>query len=387
MPSVLVTDGLWRKSLSAVRSLGRQGLEVGVTGDSRFTTSFYSRYCTRRVLLPAAHDPKRFIGSLLTELERHPYDVLVPMEDDTIRALLQHREEVERYTRLPLPAASSMAVASDKGATLALARELGIAQPWTCRPESEEELGDRLPEVPLPAVVKPVSSSGSRGLRYAVTPKELLDSYRAVLADYGPPLVQERLPEGPGVGAALLFGPGHDPLAGFTYRRLREYPVHGGPSTLRESTDDPRLLESAVRLLKALDWVGVAMVEFKLDPRDGVPKLMEINPRFWGSLELANASGVNFPWMLYRMAMGEPVEPGFEYEVGVRCRWLVPGDILHFIANPRRFRLEPSFFSFFERGLHYDDFARDDLRGSVATIVCTAAQALRPDMWKLAITR
>jgi predicted ATP-grasp superfamily ATP-dependent carboligase len=162
--------------------------------------------------------------------------------------------------------------------------------------------------------------------------------------------------------------------------------VQGGPSTLRESTHDPELLGSAIRLLKALDWYGVAMVEFKVDPRDNVPKLMEINPRFWGSLELANAAGVNFPWLLYQTAMGRLPEPTFDYSVGVRCRWLVPGDILHFISNPERFHLEPGFFSF-GGGMHYDDFARDDLRGSVATVLCTAAQALRPEMWKLAVTR
>jgi predicted ATP-grasp superfamily ATP-dependent carboligase len=387
MPSVLVTDGLWRKSLSAVRSLGRHGLEVGVTGDSRFTTSFYSRYCARKVLLPRASNADAYIAGFMHELETHSYDVIVPMEDDTIRVLLQHRDQIEQLARLPLPATSSMAKASDKAATLALAKKLDIPHPWTRQPKSEEELRELLPTVPLPAVVKPVNSSGSRGLQYAATPQELLTSFRTVLEAYGPPLVQERIPEGPGVGAAVLFGPGQQPLAGFTYKRLREYPVHGGPSTLRESTHEPELLDTAVRLLKALDWYGVAMVEFKLDPRDNVPKLMEINPRFWGSLELANASGVNFPWLLYQTAMGAPPEPHFDYSAGVRCRWLVPGDVLHFLSNSSRFRLQPSFFSFFEPGLHYDDFARDDVRGSIATIVCTAAQALRPEMWKIAITR
>ena len=387
MPSVLVTDGLWRKSLSAVRSLGRHGLHVGVTGDSRFTTSFYSAYCDRRVLLPKPTESERYIEALLGELASHSYDALLPMEDDTIRVLLEHREEVERLTRLPLPSASSMACAGDKAATLKLAAELGIPHPWTRQPKSEAEMEELLGTVPLPAVVKPVHSSGSRGLRYATSPEDLRDAFRSVLDAYGPPLVQERIPEGPGVGAALLFGPDHEPLAGFTYKRLREYPVQGGPSTLRESTHDPELLEMAIRMLKGLDWYGVAMVEFKVDPRDGVPKLMEINPRFWGSLELASASGVDFPWLLYQVATGRTVEPCFDYPAGVRCRWLVPGDILHFIANPDRFHMRPSFFSFFEPGLHYDDFARDDLRGSVATVVCTAAQAVRPEMWKLAITR
>jgi predicted ATP-grasp superfamily ATP-dependent carboligase len=100
------------------------------------------------------------------------------------------------------------------------------------------------------------------------------------------------------------------------------------------------------------------MVEFKVDPRDNEPKLMELNPRFWGSLALAIQAGVDFPYLLYKMAMGEAFEPIVEYEVGVRCRWLLPGDILHFLTNPQRFHLEPSFFRF--RGIADDILSLDD---------------------------
>jgi predicted ATP-grasp superfamily ATP-dependent carboligase len=85
-------------------------------------------------------------------------------------------------------------------------------------------------------------------------------------------------------------------------------------------------------------------VEFKMDPRDNQPKLMELNPRFWGSLALAVHAGVDFPYLLYRMAMGEDLTPIRDYASGVRCRWLLPGDILHFLTNPRRFHMKPSFF-------------------------------------------
>jgi len=87
------------------------------------------------------------------------------------------------------------------------------------------------------------------------------------------------------------------------------------------------------------------MVEFKVDPRDGVPKLMEVNPKLWGSVSLAIASGVDFPALLYRLVMEEDIQPVLDYQVGVRCRFLL-ADTLHFLANPDRFRLHPSFFRF-----------------------------------------
>jgi predicted ATP-grasp superfamily ATP-dependent carboligase len=138
------------------------------------------------------------------------------------------------------------------------------------------------------------------------------------------------------------------------HQRLREYPVTGGASTLRVSIRRQDILELGTALLKALNWFGVAMVEFKLDPRDGQPKLMELNPRFWGSLALAEPAGVNFPYLLFRMACGEKLSGRPVYRTGIRCRWLLHGDLLHFIHSPKRHRLLGDFFKFRQPGLTYD---------------------------------
>jgi predicted ATP-grasp superfamily ATP-dependent carboligase len=130
------------------------------------------------------------------------------------------------------------------------------------------------------------------------------------------------------VGVLMNFS--SEPRATFAYRRLREYPVGGGPSTLRESVRDESLCRTTERLLSALRWVGVAMAEFKVDPRDGRPKLLEVNPRFWGSLHHAILSGVDFPHLLCRMAIDGDVPPLREYRVGVRSRSLLHGDLMHF---------------------------------------------------------
>jgi hypothetical protein len=150
-------------------------------------------------------------------------------------------------------------------------------------------------------------------------------------------LVQERIPkEGDSLGVSALFDENSRVKAAFVHRRLREYPITGGPSTLRESVSRPEILELGLSLLKALDWFGVAMVEFKMDPRDDTPKLMEVNPRFWGSLQLAISSGV------------------------------------HFIRNPNRLHLSPSFFDFFNENTCYDIIAREDplpVLGRVLTLL------------------
>jgi predicted ATP-grasp superfamily ATP-dependent carboligase len=148
------------------------------------------------------------------------------------------------------------------------------------------------------------------------------------------------------------------------------YPVQGGPSTLREGVEHPQVMELGLSLLKSLNWTGVGMVEFKVDPRDGVPKLMEVNPRFWGSLQLAIVSEVDFPYLILKMARGESFAPILRYPVGRRCRWLLFGDILHFLTNPHRFRLQPSFFHLFEPKTFYDIISSEDplpILGAMAT--------------------
>ena len=87
-------------------------------------------------------------------------------------------------------------------------------------------------------------------------------------------------------------------------------------------------------------------MEFKIDPRDGSPKLLEVNPRFWGSLQLAIEAGMDFPFLLYKMAIDGDIDSVKDYTLGVKCRWLIPDDFLNFIKNPNRFRLKPSFFDF-----------------------------------------
>jgi predicted ATP-grasp superfamily ATP-dependent carboligase len=106
--------------------------------------------------------------------------------------------------------------------------------------------------------------------------------------------------------------------------------------------------------------VGIVELEFMIDRVNNRIVFMEINPRFWASLEMAVIAGVDFPDLYYKVAMTGDCEEVFEYKEGVRARWLFPGDILHFLASPERFRLDPSFFSGKRKGVFDDTFTWKD---------------------------
>ena len=378
----IVTDGLWRKSLSAIRSLGKAGYEVTVMGESWFTTGFWSRFANGRVCAPtAARDVHAFGQTLLALLKQKPGSVILPMEDASLLWISENRERVAENGRFLIPPPESLKIALDKARTLQIAQELNLPCPRSWEPENAQEFARRALELdPGSFITKPRVGSGSTGVSYGE--KRTVEEWEAHWLQMGPMLIQERIPtEGRGQGVSLLMDQDGECVAAFAHERLQQYPNSGGPSTDRHGILAPALIESSVRLLKRLQWRGIAMVEWKVDPRDGVAKLMEINPRFWGSLELAVRSGVDFPALYVRAALGEKLPKAASYSANVRCRWMMPGEILRYLSQPRERR--ESLLSFL-KGLPgmAEEWDWRDLRGGFSALICTAVLALNPRYWK-----
>ncbi|MGB9628352.1 MAG: ATP-grasp domain-containing protein, partial [Thermodesulfobacteriota bacterium] len=309
MTKVLVTDGHWRKTLAVVRSLGRKGIHVTVGERTFLNTSFFSKYCSRRIVYPSPRlNPERFMEFLLKELSQNRYDCLFPMEEETLMVVAKYASEISKWTSLLIPDLSKIEFVRDKANLIQFAERHGIPTPTTFypSPSSSNAMTFKIENglhIPIPSVIKPRVSSGSFGIVYVNKKEDLLSSYQKVHQRYPFPLIQEYIPDGGGTyGFCALFDHRSNLKAAFVHKKLRMYPVRGGPSTLRESVRHPQILELGLSLLRLLNWRGVAMVEFKVDPRDETPKLMELNPRFWGSLQLAIFAGVDFPYLMLRIA-------------------------------------------------------------------------------------
>ncbi|MGA8234458.1 MAG: ATP-grasp domain-containing protein, partial [Candidatus Acidiferrales bacterium] len=324
----ILTDGMMRKCLSAIRALGKAGFRVHVLGDGWLTVGFWSHFTRKRVLVPEAKENAAGYGQVLlahlqsvtATMPAGARPVLLPMEEDTLRYVVSEREALGVYADFLVPEPDALEVCLNKGATMALAARLGVPHPRTEIAETAADLlkiaGDF---AGCEFVVKPLRGLGASGVRY--NPSFDSKTAEAYWQSYGAALVQDRIPpEGDGIGVSLLFGADGACLAHFSHKRLQQYPNSGGPSTDRVGINDPELLEKSLTLMRALKWKGVAMVEWKVDPRDGTARLMEINPRFWGSLELAIRSGVNFPVLYAQAAAGQPTVRSQSADA-VRCRW------------------------------------------------------------------
>jgi predicted ATP-grasp superfamily ATP-dependent carboligase len=387
MAKVLITDCWTRKSLSAVRSLGREGICIDAVSHTRIAPAIYSKFVHKYFILPDPKEyPDQYYFAIMKLLQENNYDCMIPFEESSIEIFLNHRTEIEKFTKTPIPSNASYHIANDKWKVLQLAKQLNIHQPLSFCPLNIDEALSVVSSLKFPIIIKPKTSSGSRGIKKVSSLQSFKKIYEDTVQKYGFPIIQECIPiEGEGCGVGVLALNGRI-VTDFSYKRLREFPVNGGPSTLRESTDDIELKKYASLLMEALEWTGVAMIEFKRDPITKVPKLMEINPRFWGSLDLAYVSGINFPYLLFKLSQNQDIEQQ-QYKTGILCRWLLPGDIAHFIANPSRFLLKPSFFNFFNKETYYDDFKKYDCKGNIAVIICTIAMVFDPKIWRLGVFR
>ncbi|NDY43511.1 ATP-grasp domain-containing protein [Dissulfurirhabdus thermomarina] len=331
---VLVTDGHWTKTVAAVRALGRAGLHVTVGETSRLAAAFFSRHAHRRVVYPSPRTrPRRFLAALERAVRRGDFDVLIPMELQTLLLVSVNRDRFLPHVRFPFAPDPVLRRAASKWHAAEAARRAGLPVPRTRLLPRGTRDWSLLDDPGLPLVLKPEYGEGGRGLYYCRSEEDLGRAFERIEPTGRTYVAQEWIPPGGDpLGVSLLMGPGGRTHARFTHRRLREYPPGGGPSTLREVFRHPAAEAAAERLLAELDFTGVAMVEFKVDPRDGRPVILEVNPRFWGSLPLAVAAGVNFPVLLYRWAVGLPLPKPPTPRPGLKARCLVPGDLLHLVA-------------------------------------------------------
>jgi len=338
--TVLVTDGEERPALAITRSLGRRNRSVIVGAERQASLASVSRYCAGTVVYPSpSRAPEAFAGFLRDFVARAAVDLVVPVTDVTTHIVAANRDALAAHTAVAAPALEAFALAADKAAVMRRAVACGIPIPRTEFVDGLAGLDAVIGRVRYPAVVKPARSRILTGggwtyatVRYARCESALRELYRTTecLASH-PSLIQERI-VGQGTGVFVLCDHGRV-RAAFAHRRLREKPPSGGVSVLCESIPvDPALLAQAERLLGPLGWHGVAMLEYKQDRASGTPFLMEVNGRFWGSLQLAIDAGVDFPHLCCQLALGEPLDDVPSYTAGVRNRWLL-GDLDHLLLR------------------------------------------------------
>lgn len=318
--TVLILGASPRISIPIARSLHRRGIPVEIASFQPEEADLRSRAVRAFHRLPARRqNPEAFAAALLALLREGRFDLILCAGDPSLAALADLYGQLSALVQVGCPPPESVERVLNKSLTLETAKSCGIRVPFTCTVESLAELDSIAPQLRFPVVVKPEKKGAAKFRTFYFN--ELKELSAAIENNkWGSVLLQEYCP-GVGVGVEILIHQG-ECIAKFQHRRLKEAPISGGVAVLAVAEEpDPVLLESSMKLLRALEWEGVAMVEFRVDRETGSCALMEVNGRFWGSVSFPVAAGVDFPYYYWQIAHGEQPNVPAQYSVGMRWRW------------------------------------------------------------------
>lgn len=353
--------------LTIARSLGRHRIPVWVATPPSTKLASYSRY-VRRTLPLLGEECEPQVEYLLELAGQHHLDgwVLFPTGDGSAALLAKFHAALSRRYVVATPTWEVLHWAYDKRLTYRLAQQVQVDHPLTLYPTSEADLDTAA--CSFPAILKPAAHVAVNRFTaekaWPVTNhSELLARYREA-RKYVPPeliLVQELIPGGgeSQFSFAALCRDGR-PIACLTARRTRQYPIDFGySSSFVETQDVPHIAAASRRLLAAIRYTGLVEIEYKLDPRNGRYKLLDINPRLWTWSALGERAGVDFPYLLWRMMMSKPVT---EQTGRTGVRWMrVSTDLPAAIQEMLRGRLSlATYLRSFRQPLQFALVSADD---------------------------
>ena len=337
---VLVLNGASRQVLGVLEDLHSLGCHVTTLNHSKLNNGYASRYPDKKLLCAPNGDQYRQILDLVSTGE---YDVVLPLADVSMDPCTAHCEELSRYARLPVPPREVFMRAFDKQNTMCICMDNGIPCPLTKR--DGEDLDAFIGKVGFPFIIKPRVANGSKGLKI-IRDREQLDKLLAD-PDFHPEqqVIQEFIPQtGTQYNVHCFFDADSTPSTVLVTEKNRWFPVSGGASCMCRTAQNEQVRADSERLLKAAGWVSYCEIEFIIDPRDGIGKVMEINGRASASIKIMHLAGINVARQMLELAFGEKVStfPAPRDDIRMRC---LMTDILWLLKAPDRFTRKPCWFS------------------------------------------
>lgn len=316
---VLITNATSDLGVLVSQSLGAGGFEVIGTDTRALPRWLTSRHLHRLTHLPA-HSKQQWQDGILKLIESTQTELFLPLCSRGVQVAVERREAIAALCRCLAPDHEAFLNAYDKRRCMATCRALGIPCAGSLSAGEAENLlrhGGRI-------VVKPARDRGAaQGLQILERGDDLERAITRCEAMHGDCLLQECIAGGASAVRSLtllLDGAGRL-LGSFLLQKLRHVPDTGGLTALARSCQDPALVKMVWPFFAHNRWRGAAEVECLWDERSGCFRVIEINPRFAGSLRLSAICGLNLPLLAALAATGATLRPapeGKAYPEGVR---------------------------------------------------------------------
>lgn len=342
---ILLLEGFARQSMAIMEALHDCGYHITTYNNSKLDLGYLSRYPDRKLILPWDRNNKtKSANALLRLLKSEHFDVTIPLTDFSATLLSKYKRTFEKYTHVAVNDWNVFMRAGDKLNTMIACMDNNIPCPHTLRVSNT--IDDVIKSgIRYPFIIKPRIGYGSIGFHVINNMEDLVSHFELTKEKCGDVLVQEYIPQTDiQYKCEVFIDDNGDVKSAHVFDKTRWYPIDGGSTCCSTSVYRPDIIESSVKLLKAIGWRGYGDVDLIQDPRDHIAKVMEINPRITASVKVCTYSGVNFAKQIVEYETGQKVTDYTNYKKGICLRYMHT-DLLWFIESPDRFRAKPSWFS------------------------------------------
>ncbi len=340
---VLLFEGSARQVMPMTEALHRLGCFVTTVNSSVLDLGYASRYPNKKILAHWRYGEEAvLLETILKELQKEQYDLVVPLTDFSARVLAKNKTEIAKYARPVVNDWDVFQKASDKLQTMRACYDANVPCPETYF--NVKSLKDVVNlDIRRPFIIKPRVGYGSIGFHCIRDEKDLTENYRDYAFDEY--VVQDYVPQtGKQYKCEVYIDRNGEVKSAVVFDKTRWFPIDGGSTCCSTTVERPDVVENSVRLLQEIGWRGYGDVDLIEDPRDGLVKVMEINPRITASVKICFKAGVNFARQIVEDELGRTTTAYPDYKKGVCLRYMHT-DLLWFLSSPERFRTKPSWFS------------------------------------------
>ena len=344
-----------------IRGFHKDGHRVTLICPGICSSGYFSRYAHKKITWPRiTGNEEKFYQLFIKHVKENKYDLVLGLSDVSTSMLSYHKKEIEKYIQTIVPDYGVYATAADKYMTMQLCMKHEIPCPYTFSDKDVESEFFR-EKLKFPVVVKPRKGIGGVGFTVVPDRKSLRNQLPSLKKEFGNLLIQEYIPNKTQYTAEVVCDQNSELKACVVSEKKRFFPIVGGTSCCNVTINNPEIRKICSRLLKALQWTGVANIDFVLDPRDQVPKVIEINPRIGATVKIAFLAGVDFSRMLLCLYDRKEIMRITEYKEGIVMRNLLLDMFWFAFSSIKEKRTtRPAYYKFLGRNIHYQSFGWDD---------------------------
>ncbi len=361
MKKIALLDGQTIQALSIAKSLKKLGHYVVLLCDSKNSYGYYTKYADERILMPSTKDDiLSFHNEFINFIQKEKIDVLIPMNDYSAHYLSKNKTQIQKYSNFNIPDYHIFMTGYDKNQLMKVCAENNFPHPKTVDLQNIS-IKEAAEKTYFPALIKPNETTGARGFAIVNSETELAAKLPGIIEKYGSCHLQEYIPSGGKQFKVELFIQKQNLINASVIHKIRFYPEKGGSSCFNQTVDREDLIYLCVEVLKTIGWEGFADFDLIEDPRDGIIKIMEINPRIPACIKASFSTGIDFAENIVSSSLGNNAKK-YIYKPGTYLRYLGL-DLLWFLQSEKRFRTNPSWFkALFSRKQFLQDGSFDDIK-------------------------